>query len=161
MFFFAAQEYYQQQTPAGAAQNIRVPTALERGGDFSQTRDGNGNAIVVRDPLTGQPFPNNTIPSSRFAQGMRALLDIFPQPNAPEGGALYNYTSQLSGDIPRREDIFRFDWQAASSTPAQRPLHPQQGRGLQALRHDDRGLQLPAVERRAQERSRHDAARRP
>ena len=116
MFFFAAQEYYQQQTPAGAAQNIRVPTALERGGDFSQTRDGNGNAIVVRDPLTGQPFPNNTIPSSRFAQGMRALLDIFPQPNAPEGGALYNYTSQLSGDIPRREDIFRFDWQAASST---------------------------------------------
>jgi Carboxypeptidase regulatory-like domain/TonB-dependent Receptor Plug Domain len=116
MFFFAAQEYYQQKTPAGAAQSIRVPTALERGGDFSQTRDGNGNAIAVRDPLTGQPFPNNTIPSSRFAPGMRALLDIFPQPNAPEGGALYNYTSQLSGDIPRREDIFRFDWQAAATT---------------------------------------------
>ena len=46
VFFFAAQEYYQQKTPAGAAQNIRVPTALERSGDFSQTRDGNGNAIV-------------------------------------------------------------------------------------------------------------------
>ena len=27
-----------------AAQNIRVPTAAERGGDFSQTRDGTGNA---------------------------------------------------------------------------------------------------------------------
>ena len=43
MFFFAAQEYYQQKTPAGAAQNIRVPTALERGGDFSR-KGRNGNA---------------------------------------------------------------------------------------------------------------------
>jgi hypothetical protein len=116
LFFFAAQEYYQQQTPATSPTNIRVPTAAERAGDFSQTRDVNGNLIAIRDPATGQPFPDNVIPSSRFAPGMQALMNIYPQPNAPEGGNLYNYSSQLPRDIPRREDILRVDWQIASNT---------------------------------------------
>src|SRR6185503_14439023 len=98
------------------ATRIRVPTEAERSGDFSQTRDGNGAAIVIRDPLTGQPFPGNVIPSGRFARGMQALMRSFPTPNAPEGGALYNYTSQLPRDIPRREDIVRLDWQVAKAT---------------------------------------------
>jgi hypothetical protein len=116
LFFFLAQEYYEQQTPAASPTRIRVPTAAERGGDFSQTRDGNGNLITIRDPLTGQPFPGNQIPSGRFAPGMQALMAIYPAPNAPEGGALYNYTSQLPRDIPRREDIVRVDWQIARAT---------------------------------------------
>ncbi|MFI5170235.1 MAG: carboxypeptidase regulatory-like domain-containing protein, partial [Vicinamibacterales bacterium] len=116
LFFFLAQEYYEQQTPAANPTNTRVPTEAERHGDFSQTRDGNGNLVVIRDPLTGLPFPGNVIPTSRFAQGMEALMGVYPQPNAPEGGALYNYTSQLPRDIPRREDIARIDWQIASGT---------------------------------------------
>ena len=42
-----------------------MPTALERGGDFSQTRAGGsptGALVAVRDPLTGAPFPGNLIP---------------------------------------------------------------------------------------------------
>jgi len=39
-------------------------TALERVGDFSQTFDQNGKLIVVKDPLTGQPFPGNMVPST-------------------------------------------------------------------------------------------------
>ena len=62
------------------------------------------------------PFAGNVIPSSRFAPGMQALMNIYPAPNAPEGGNLYNYTSQLPRDIPRREDILRVDWQIASNT---------------------------------------------
>jgi hypothetical protein len=116
LFFFVAQEFYEQQTPAANPTRIRVPTQAERNGDFSQTRDGNGNPIVIRDPLTGQPFPGNVIPAGRFAPGMQALMNIYPAPNAPEGGNLYNYTSQLPRDIPRREDIARIDWQAAKGT---------------------------------------------
>jgi hypothetical protein len=116
VFFFFAQEYYDQQTPAAAATNTRVPTAAERNGNFSQTLDGSARPVVIRDPLTGLPFPGNVIPSSRFAPGMQALMGVFPDPNAPEGGALYNYTSQLARDIPRREDIARVDWQLASGT---------------------------------------------
>ncbi len=116
LFFFVAQEYYDQKTPATSPTNIRVPTAAERAGDFSNTRDVNGNLIVIRDPATGQPFPGNVVPSARFAAGMRALMDIFPPPNAPEGGNRYNYTSQLPRDIPRREDIVRVDWQLGAGT---------------------------------------------
>ena len=116
LFFFVAQEYYEQQTPATSASTVRVPTEAERNGDFSRTTDGAGRPIVVRDPLTGLPFPGNVIPQSRFAPGMQALLSVFPLPNAPEGGALYNYTSQLPRDIPRREDIARVDWQIVPST---------------------------------------------
>jgi hypothetical protein len=116
VFFFAAQEYYDQLTPAANPSRIRVPTEAERGGDFSDTRDGNGRLVVIRDPLTGLPFPGNRIPASRFAPGMQALMRVFPSPNAPEGGALYNFSSQPPRDIPRREDILRVDWQIASGT---------------------------------------------
>jgi hypothetical protein len=116
VFFFVAQEFYEQQTPAANPTRIRVPTQAERGGDFSQTRDGNGNPIVIRDPVTGLPFPGNLVPASRFAPGMQALMGVYPLPNAPEGGFLYNYTSQPPRDIPRREDIVRLDWQARPGT---------------------------------------------
>lgn len=116
LFFFAAQEYYQQKTPATSPTNIRVPTGAERGGDFSDTRDVNGNLIVIRDPAIGQPFPGNRVPRERFAPGMEALMGIYPQPNASEGGNQYNYRSQLPRDIPRREDIVRIDWQMARGT---------------------------------------------
>ena len=42
MFFFAAQEYYDQLVPQTASVNIRVPTELERAGNFSQSVDGTG-----------------------------------------------------------------------------------------------------------------------
>lgn len=116
VFFFVAQEYYDQETPAPTATNVLVPTAAERNGDFSRTTDALGRPVTIVDPLTGQPFPGNVIPSSRFFPGMPALLGLFPLPNAPEGGALYNYTSQLPRDIPRREDIARVDWQIATGT---------------------------------------------
>ena len=44
-----------------------MPTALERNGDFSQTRTGGtatGALVTVKDPLTGNPFPGNVIPAT-------------------------------------------------------------------------------------------------
>ena len=38
LFFFLAQEYYDQLVPQQSSVNIRVPTAAERAGDFSQSR---------------------------------------------------------------------------------------------------------------------------
>ena len=116
LFFFASQEYYNQLVPQISSINRRVPTAAERAGDFSQTRDGSGNLVVVRDPLTGQPFPGNIIPSSRFYGPGRAILDVFPLPNTAAGGNAYNFSSQVPSDYPRREDILRLDWQATPST---------------------------------------------
>ncbi|HKZ32225.1 MAG TPA: carboxypeptidase regulatory-like domain-containing protein [Vicinamibacteria bacterium] len=56
----------------------RVPTALERAGDFSQS------AIKPRDPATGQPFPGGIIPSARFDPAAFTIQEQYvPASNLP------------------------------------------------------------------------------
>src|SRR5262245_28270449 len=45
-----------------STQSALVPTALERAGDFSQSRDRFGRPVQIVNPLTGLPFPGNVIP---------------------------------------------------------------------------------------------------
>src|SRR3954454_11777435 len=88
-----------------------MPTALERIGDFSQTRTGGsptGALVAVRDPLTGNPFAGNLIPSTRRDPLGVALMNIFPLPNVSATG--YNFlTQEPSIDHPRRAQLMRFD----------------------------------------------------
>jgi hypothetical protein len=90
-----------------------VPTALERTGDFSQTVDLSQKLIVIKDPLTQQPLPNNRIPIGQIDPNMQKLLNIFPLPNfinwAVAGGT-YNYITNYSSDRPVRQDILRLDY---------------------------------------------------
>ena len=89
-----------------------MPTALERIGDFSQTRTGGsptGALVTVRDPLTGKPFPGNVIPATRRDPLGVALMNIFPLPNVT-GASGYNFlTQEPSIDHPRRAQLMRFD----------------------------------------------------
>ena len=86
-----------------------VPTALERRGDFSQTRTPSGALIQVRDPLTNAPFPGNVIPLSRLDPRGLAFLNMLPMPNTNEAG--YNFVVQEpSIPHPRRQHLFRFDY---------------------------------------------------
>ena len=50
LFFFFSQDILQRTDPGGLNQR-RMPTALERKGDFSQTFDAAGQAVFIRDPL--------------------------------------------------------------------------------------------------------------
>ena len=71
LFFFWSQDILGRTDP-GTLNQRRVPTALERRGDFSQTFDNQGRLIFIRDPLlagncaatSGGPacFANNVIP---------------------------------------------------------------------------------------------------
>jgi hypothetical protein len=107
LFFFWSEEWQRQLSP-NAAKNITVPTALERQGNFSQSVDNNGKPLTIKDPNTGQPFPGNLIPANRlYAPGV-ALLNLYPPPNVTGTG--FNYSSQLSGQSPRREDLLRMDY---------------------------------------------------
>jgi hypothetical protein len=118
LFFFWSEEFQRQLRPQGA-RNVTVPTALERKGDFSQSVDNNGNPFSIKDPSTGAPFPGNVIPANRlYAPGV-ALLNFLPLPNvanacsqvnAPGCVKGYNYTSQVSDQYPRREDMIRMDY---------------------------------------------------
>src|SRR5437660_950753 len=117
LFFFWGQEYYRQFVPGGGIDQFRVPTALERQGDFSQSVDGNGNPLTIYDPSTGQPFSGNKIDPSTLLASQQAVftevqkvLSLYPLPNVT-GAFGYNYATQLSFSEPRREDILRLDYQ--------------------------------------------------
>jgi hypothetical protein len=125
LFFFWSQEFYRQLEPA-SARNIRVPTEAERRGDFSQTVDGNGNKVFIRDPnmpagtlcnAANQTacFPGNTIPPERIFADGPAILNVYPLPNFP-GQNQFNYTSSISNSFPRREDILRVDYNISDRT---------------------------------------------
>jgi Carboxypeptidase regulatory-like domain len=117
LFFFWSQEYLPRLYPTRQG-TITYPTALERAGNFSQTRDTNGNLIVVRDPTTGQAFPGNIIPTNRIDPNGQKLLSIFPQPNINPASVNYNYNNvfQSQVDQPRREEILRMDWNISQKT---------------------------------------------
>jgi hypothetical protein len=76
----------------------RVPTAAERGGDFSQSLNALGGPVVATDPATGAPFPNDAVPSNRFSPQARVLLGLYPAANLA-GQARYNYQIPLVGSI--------------------------------------------------------------
>jgi outer membrane receptor protein involved in Fe transport len=79
-FFLVSWESYRQvigQTRLG-----RVPSVLERGGDFSASVDA-GRPIVLRDPVANESFPDNRLPASRFHPAAAKLMTYYPLPNQP------------------------------------------------------------------------------
>ena len=79
----------------GATNFYTVPTPDQLAGRFDRT---------IIDPLTGEPFPNNTIPASRFSRLAQLAIrnGWFPSPNtsAPQG----NY--QAIRTFPQVQDQF-------------------------------------------------------
>jgi len=118
LFFFYSFEGPQVQRP-GQLRLYRMPTALERTGDFSQTFDANGRLIFIKDPLstaacsatTGGAgcFPGNVIASNRLDPNALVLVDMLPLPNALGVSPNYNFTRQETSDNPRFNNLLRFD----------------------------------------------------
>jgi outer membrane receptor protein involved in Fe transport len=74
-FFFGNYEGSRLKALGGGNQAV-VPTAAMRTGDFS------GASFVVRDPLTGRPFPGNRIPADRLdPAAVRVVNFFYPLPN--------------------------------------------------------------------------------
>jgi hypothetical protein len=76
LFFFGDYQGFVRDRPGELVRTV-APDAWRRG-DFS------GVAVTIRDPLTGQPFPGNVIPASRFspvAQAALANQRLYPLPN--------------------------------------------------------------------------------
>lgn len=92
-FFFANWEGVRQST--GTRSFFTVPTELQRRGDFSQTFDASGRLLVIYDPLTTRPdpnnpgrfirdaFPGNVIPQGRLNPVAQAVTSSYPLPNNP------------------------------------------------------------------------------
>ena len=90
MHFFAGYEGTRQRV--GSTEILTVPTALERSGDFSQTRNASGAVIPIYDPATTRTeggrtvrdrFPDNRISQPRLDPVALKILQFYPLPNRP------------------------------------------------------------------------------
>ena len=100
-FFFVSFDGTRNQDPRFSIRS--VPTALERGGDFSQsftTNQGTRFPIQVYDPQSidsrgfRQLFPGNAIPASRLSSISQSILKFIPLPNTagePTSNATNNF----------------------------------------------------------------------
>ena len=127
LFFFFSQEWQTRSDPV-TERLSRVPTVLERQGNFSQSVDQSGNPFnLIRDYQTGLPctagntagcFQHNgvlgLIPPNRIYQPGLNGLGIYPTPNTNRDSGL-NYASQAPTENPIRQDLLRMDLQATAN----------------------------------------------
>jgi len=132
LFFFFADEF-DPLSRAGSINFYRVPTALERQGNFSQTTDNNGNPYpYIKNPLSSSPcqagntagcFAYNGVlgdipPSSQYALGM-AILNLYPMPNVTTPGLPYNYEVPFpSQSVMSQAPDMKFDYQPTTKLRA-------------------------------------------
>jgi hypothetical protein len=118
-FFWFSKDDYQQRSTRNNV--LTFPTAAERNGDFSQSRNSAGQLIVIYDPLTTRsngaggfirdPFPGNIIPAGRLNPIARAMLANMPMPTS---GRLFNGQATLD-DGPQTQATLKVDHRWSSS----------------------------------------------
>ena len=110
-FWFSTDDYKQRSTRNNV---LTLPTTLERLGDFSQTRNANGQLVVIFDPRTTRtvngvivrdPFPGNVIPADRINPVARAMLTPMPMPSS---GRSLNGQATLD-DGPQNQETLKID----------------------------------------------------
>ncbi|MBA3323270.1 MAG: carboxypeptidase regulatory-like domain-containing protein, partial [Pyrinomonadaceae bacterium] len=106
-FFLFSQEFRRIIRAPSTATTIAVPSLLERRGDFSES----GN-LPIFDPLTGQRFAGNIIPTNRFDPAAVSLLNLFPEPNvesATPGRAPNRFAITAPNIQNTRQETVRID----------------------------------------------------
>ncbi len=98
-FFFG--DFENVEIRQGVLRTGRVATMAERAGTFSAT---------IKDPLTGQPFPNNTIPADRIDPVAARILALLPEPNV---AATNNFIRQPEVEDDSTRFLARFDLQGS------------------------------------------------
>ncbi|MBS1812445.1 MAG: TonB-dependent receptor [Acidobacteria bacterium] len=121
-----------------------VPTLAQRGGDFSQTLQANGQPITIYDPLTTTcvgntctrtAFANNRIPDSRIDPVAKKLLDFFPLPN--QAGNTQGFFNFFNSPNARTDEYDQFTTRIDHNLSEK---HKLSGRWLRNNRHELRGL---------------------
>jgi len=110
LFFFA--DYQGTRYNAPGTETASVAPASWRNGDFSSV------STVIRDPLTGNPFPGNIIPSNRISPVARGILNntgLYPLPNRSVSGVSGNFVGPTSTTTRAHQGDARLDWNASSN----------------------------------------------
>jgi hypothetical protein len=112
LFFHYSFENWGIKIPQGITFDT-VPTAAERGGDFSQTLDQAGNLRVITDPTTHAPFPGNKIPQNMINPNALILLNLMPLPtqfNRSVTQGAYNFEWQDVFQVPKQLHALKLDY---------------------------------------------------
>jgi hypothetical protein len=110
LFFFADYQGIRQEAPGSEALSV-APEAWRRG-DLSSV------ATVIRDPLTGQPFPGNQIPAGRISPVAQRILSdtsLYPFPNRNVGGVTGNFVGDVHTAVRAHQGDLRLDWNASTN----------------------------------------------
>jgi hypothetical protein len=103
-FLFFNGEFLRERRGITRAATVPLPAMLN--GDFS------GLGKQLTNPYTGEPFPNNQIPSSMFNPAGKALIDLGYAPYAPnQPGLTRNFLSSQKNLKNTEQYTFRFDHQ--------------------------------------------------
>lgn len=110
-FFFNWESGRQVQGTSG--QLLSVPTAAFRTGDFSSLLP---SGIIINDPRSGRPFPNNQIPSDRIDAKATTFMSFTPAPNRSSDalGANNFLTQSFSTDTTEDQYVGRADYKISS-----------------------------------------------
>ena len=113
--FFASAEWNRETR--GIVRSAFVPTAAERAGDFSGPSIPGCTQPLPIDPLTGNTFPNNRIPSDRLSQGGLKFLQLYPLPNnTPPAGSCNNWVESLDTPLNWAQGNIRVDYTMSANT---------------------------------------------
>ena len=121
-FFYITGEAYRQKKPSSTV--LAVPTALEKIGDFSQSRTAGGALQTIYDPSSNPrvPFPNNVIPQNLLSPVGLAMASYYPLPNITGkafGANNYNTTAieydRADQVTAKADQLITSKWRASAS----------------------------------------------
>jgi carboxypeptidase family protein len=111
LFFFG--DYQGTRFDAPGSETASVAPESWRRGDLSSVN------VVIRDPLTGQPFPGNQIPAARISPIARSIFSnptLYPLPNRSVGGSVTgNYVGDTLTTNNADQGDLRVDWNTSPS----------------------------------------------
>lgn len=122
-FFLANYEGWRIRNGINQSGTFNTPDPAQLSGDFSASglspyTGPSGSCIpsvsqfcLPIDPNTGQPFPGNMIPSTRFSRLAQVALaaKLFPAPNCPGCGSNYRLVTNLANNT--NQQTYKLDQQ--------------------------------------------------
>jgi len=101
LFFMGYYEGYSERS--ARVTTLSVSTAAERTGDFSVLLPSStAKGVILINPITKVPYPNNVIPASSISPIATAILAFSPLPNLP------GLSSNLVENVPNAFNTHRF-----------------------------------------------------